>query len=95
MNSQPTTKTYGAIELTGRQAKDKLCLELNSCYDVDFLYVDSSTGNSNINVDGIIGLARPNKPIKLNPSLTPNSDTFMLSAMAEDQRTWSTLYSHQ
>ena len=56
------------MELTGRQTKDKLCLELNSCYDVEFLFIDSMTGNSNANVDGIIGLARPNKPIKLNPS---------------------------
>ena len=34
-------------------AKDKLCLELNQCFDVDYLYVSDSTGNSDVNVDGI------------------------------------------
>jgi len=76
-------------------AKDKLCLELNQCFDVDYLYVSDSTGNSDVNVDGIIGLARPNQPIKLNPSVTPKGDTFMLGSMEPGQRTWSSLYSNQ
>ena len=77
--SKEIRTTYGDFTLGGHTATDKICAFINACAEVKFLYVDGFGGVSNPNVDGIIGLAKPNKPFKIAPDqvLDTPSDFFL------------------
>ena len=74
---------YGVFEYTGNKAKDTICLGAGGCLE-DFEYVYLKGYYNEIGsyyTDGIMGLARPDRPMLLNPSYSSNRTPFMLKAM--------------
>ena len=72
-----STEPYGSTILEGKWGFDKICIALNQCILFqDFFYI--STAYFLAPVDGVIGLARPNAPMILNPEATPKEKKFLL-----------------
>ena len=56
--------SYGSFAgFGGVIAKDKFCLKLGSCVDLEFLYADEHWGGMDESVDAILGFARPNENV--------------------------------
>ena len=74
---------YGAFEYTGNKAKDTICLGYEHCIE-DFEYIffkGEYNERGYYYTDGIMGWARPDRPMLLNPSYNSDRTPFMLKAM--------------
>lgn len=67
-------RTYGNTKLSGEIVSDRMCPQISTCATMSWLYVDKVEGESDKNVDGVIGLAKPDKEMKLAPAATPPSN---------------------
>lgn len=84
---------YGKTELFGSWAVDSLCTQLGSCTDfMEFLYIKSQT-NFTEPIDGVIGLARPDNSMILNPYRTPKDHAFFLDKLDLTTSQFSTRFS--
>ena len=55
------------MEFYGNWATDQVCLNFNTCVaDQDFFYIKTDSG-FNEGIDGVLGLARSNNDLLLNP----------------------------
>ena len=72
--------------MTGAWATDKICLELNKCVDVDLFYISEESFLPE-DVDAILGFARPDQDMLLNPSATPKDRDYYLTALGAGEET--------
>ena len=88
------TVTYGESLYEGSWACDRLCTTpySNCIEDLDFFYVKESGGSFGTEVDGIVGLARPNQDMFLAPHLDYTGHEFMLDKLNLTDKFFSTRF---
>ena len=83
------TIPYGGHAIRGKWGFDKFCIGLNQCIEqMDFFYM--STSHYERPVQAVIGMARPNVNMILNPILTPLGKKYLLSDLPVTRPTFST-----
>ena len=88
---------YGATLMEGKWARDEVCLNSAFCFDTDFFLLSKDPGFDKY-TEGIMGLARGNKKVVLNQSLSKANSRSILNNMdvSEDYpSTFSTRFSEQ
>lgn len=84
---------YGQTIFRGSWARDKICVSLASCVDLDFFYITNQNGMPD-KIDAILGFARPKHDIRLAPERTPRQYDYYLQAISEssEEAMFSTRY---
>ena len=71
---------YGQTLFRGSWAREKFCVSLTSCVDLDFFYISYQNGMPK-KIDAIIGFARPDDNLLLAPDQTPREHEYYLAAL--------------
>jgi len=72
--------------MTGRWARDLVCLTVPKCVELDFLYIDEQDFLP-ANAGAVFGFARPDQPMQLDPTRTPKDRDFYLAALTNQTKT--------
>lgn len=84
---------YGKTELSGSWAVDSICTQLGQCTEFQkFFYIKSQT-NFTEPIDGIIGLARHDNKMLLNPYQSFSDSSFLLDNLDLTTSQFSTRFS--
>lgn len=89
-------RSYFDIDFYGDIVSDKVCLVLNGCTTMDFMYVSSKKGDDLAgDAGGVLGLARPNTSVFVDPSAdVPDDEGSLLKEISTDGTAFSTRLSN-